>query len=122
MGGAFGDALKMANAAIAIDPKNAGVLALKASALFKLKDTDGAIASAKEALGIDPGNTGCKYRNRCREISLGDTDGALQALASVASDHKDDLGVLLLKINIFDHMGNFQQAESQSLRLVSKSQ
>ncbi len=119
LGGALDDALKMANAANALDPKNADVLALKASALFRLKDTDGAIAAAQKALDIDPGNVGANIVLAAVKYSQGDFDGALKTLASVTDDHKDDLGILSLKINIYDHLGNFQQAEALLLKLVS---
>ena len=47
-------ALKLANTAGELDPKNADVMALKAAAFFKLKDIDGATRTAQEALAIDP--------------------------------------------------------------------
>ena len=37
----------------------------------------------------------------------------------MAAAHQNDTGILLLKINIFDHMGNFQQAETLLRRLVA---
>ncbi len=57
LGNALDQALKLANAAGEIDPKNADVLALKAAILFKLKDIDGATRTAQAALAIDADNT-----------------------------------------------------------------
>ena len=66
-GNALDQALKLANKAGEIDPKNTDVLALKAAILFKLKDTDGAARAAQEALAIDPQHTGANVVARRRQ-------------------------------------------------------
>ena len=119
LGGGLDSALKAANAAGDLDPKNAGVLALKANILFRLKDFDGAKATAQKAHELDPSDPDADVVLAAVKFSQGDTNGALQTLANVPSDRADDLGVIFLKINIFDHIGNIQQAESLLLRLIA---
>ena len=105
-------ALKLANKAGEIDPKNTDVLALKAAILFKLQDSDGATRAAQDALAIDPQHTGANVVVAGVKLSQGDADGALKALASVPKDRADDLGVLFLKINIFSQKGDLAQVEA----------
>jgi Flp pilus assembly protein TadD len=118
LGGAFDRALKLANDASKLEPKNPEVLALKAAILFKLQDTKGAIQTAQKALEIDPGNAAANASLAVAKFSEGDASGALQALENVAPAHKDDVGILTLKINIFEHMGKTQQAETLLRRLT----
>ena len=119
LGGALDQALKSADAAGELDPKNAHVLALKAAILYRLKDVDGATKAAQKALEIDPDNTDATVVLAVTKYSQGDADGALRLLANVTGAHKDELGVLYLQINIYDHIGNLQQAEALLRKLVS---
>jgi len=118
LGGAFDRALKLANDAGKLEPKNANILALKAATLFKLKDIDGAIQMAQSALAIDSGNEDANAALAVAKFSRGDSSGALQTLENVAAAHKDDVGIIALKINILERMGNTQQAETLLRRLV----
>ena len=113
-GNVLDQALKLANKAGEIDPKNTDVLALKAAILFKLKDSDGAARAAQEALAIDPSNTGANVVAAGVKLSQGDADGALKALASVSKDHADDLAVIFLKINIFSRKGDLRAGRSSA--------
>lgn len=119
LGGALDEALKVTNAAVEIDPQNAGVLALKSAILFRLKDTDGAVRTAQKAIEIDSGNTDAIVVLAVQKVSQGDFDGALKTLANVTGDHQDDLGVISLKINIFERMGNLPQVESLLRKLMA---
>jgi cellulose synthase operon protein C len=118
LAGSLDDALKMANAAGDLEPQNVGVLALKAAVLFRLKDTDGAIRAAQQALEIEPGNTDANVVIAVAKFSQGDADGALRILNSVTGTHQDDLGVLLLKANVLDHLGNLPQEEAVLRKLI----
>ena len=115
---ALDQALKLANRAGEIDPKNADVLALKAAILFKLKDTDGASRAAQDALAIDPGNVGAHVIVAGMKLSQGDADGALKALAPIPKDRADDLGVVFLKINIFSQKRDLAQVEALLRKLT----
>ena len=119
VGRALDEALKMANSASEINPKNADALGLKASILLSLKDTDGAARTAQKALEIDSGNTSANFALAAEKFLKDDSGGALQTLANVTSAHQDDLGVISLKISIFDHLGNLPQVEALLHRLVT---
>src|SRR4029079_11784015 len=107
--GAVQEALKVTNAAEGLDPQNASVLALKAAVLFRLRDDGGAIRTANRALQIDPGNTDATVILAAEQFKQRDFDGALNTLASITDAHQNDLGVLLLKVNIFNRKGDLAQ-------------
>jgi tetratricopeptide (TPR) repeat protein len=118
LSGDLDHALKTADAANKIDPKNPNALALKAAVLYRLKDIDGTLQTAQSALEIDPGNTDANVVIAVVKYSQRDPSAALQFLDHVNPASKDDLGVLYLKINIFDHTGKVQQAEALLRRLI----
>lgn len=112
-------ALKLSNSATELDPNNASGYALKAAVMYKLKDPEGAIQTAQKALSMDPGNTDANVVIAITKFSQGDSAAALQSLDHVNAPAKtDDLGVLLLKINILDHTGELQRAEALLRRVI----
>ena len=119
LGGSLDQALQLTNAAVELMPQDASVLALKAAVLFKLKDTDGATREAENALKIDPGNPDANVVLATQKFVKGDTSGALQSLANISDAHKNDLGVMMLKLSIYDRMGKAQEVESLLRQLVS---
>jgi tetratricopeptide (TPR) repeat protein len=118
LGGNFENALRLSNEATDLNPKNVENLAVKAAILFKLKDNDGAIRTAQQALELDPGNADASVVLAGIKVSQGDSESALKALNNVAPASKDDLGVIFLKIGIFERLGNLQQVESLLKRLT----
>ena len=117
-GGAFDQALKVANEAIDEEPKNVEALSLKAAVLYKQKDTDGAVRTAEQALEIEPGNTGASTVLAATKYAQGDPQGALKILDTIKPDNKNDLGVMFLELNIFDRLGDVAQVEKVLRRLV----
>jgi tetratricopeptide (TPR) repeat protein len=120
LGGSFDDALKAANAASDLDPKNTSALALKAAVLFKLKDADGAIRTAQEAIDLDPGNAEASVVLAAAQFMQGNSAGALKALDKVRAGNETDFGVVFLKINIFNKLGDFGQVETLLKALVEQ--
>ena len=118
LGNALDRALKLADAAGELDPKNADILALKASILYRLKDQDGTVKTAQAALAIDPGNSAANVVLAATKFSQGDFKSALNILANVSKGQTDDLGVVLMKVNIFTQMGDIAQAEALLRKLV----
>ena len=117
-GGGLNEALKISNAAIEIDSQNLGALAVKSATLFRLKDIDGATQTAQKALEIDPGNVDARIILASTKFLQGDSDSALKVLADVEAAHQEDLGVMFLKINIYQRKGEFAQVESSLRRLL----
>ena len=120
LGGAVDNALTTVNAAVALEPKNASALALKAAVLFRLKDVDGATREAEHALKIDPGNAGASVVLASRDVSKKDYDSALKVLDGVKSEQKNGLGVVLLKVNIFNRIGKLDEVEALMRRLIKQ--
>ena len=118
MGNALDQALDWVNKAGEIDPKNTAALSLKAGILLKLNDHKGAIQEAHKALEIEPGNLDSFIVLASEKYLSDDPKGALQILDGVPSAKKDDLGVVLLKVKIFEKMGDLQQLEAQLKKLV----
>src|SRR5262245_46321222 len=121
MSGAVSESLKVANAAQEIDPNNAGILALKAALLFRLKDPSGAVREANTALSLDPGNTDALVILAAERFMAGDPDEALRTLGHVSDKDKDNLGVVALKINIYERKGDTGQAEALLRQLVARN-
>ena len=117
--GAVQEALKVTNAAEELDPQNASVLALKAAVLLRLRDDGGAVRTANRALQIDPGNTDATVILAAEQFKQSDFDGALKTLASITDARQNDLGILLLKVNIFNRKGDLAQVESLLRQLIA---
>ena len=118
LGGALDQALDWVNKASEIDPKNTGALSLKAGILLKLNDHKGAIQEARNALEIEPGNLEAIIVLASERYLSDDPQGALRILEGVPPAKKDDLGIVLLKVKIFEKMGDLQQLEAQLRKLV----
>jgi adenylate cyclase len=74
-------ALKRADAALARDPYNVGVLAYSVSALVALSDAERAKARMHRAMLIDPDNFDARYNFACvLSAQLKDSDAALEML------------------------------------------
>ena len=118
LGGALDQALDWANKAGEIDPKNTAAITLKAGILLRLNDHKGAIQEAHNALEIDPGNAEPIIVLASERYLSDDPKGALQILDGMPPAKKDDPGVVLLKVKIFEKMGDLQQLEAQLRKLV----
>jgi len=119
LAGAIDEALKVANTAIDQEPQNTSVLALKAAVLYKLKDIDGAISTAEAALKIDPGNSEASVVLASTKFMQGDAQGALKVLENIKSDKQGDFGVMFLKVNIFNKLGELDQVEGLLQKFVT---
>jgi tetratricopeptide (TPR) repeat protein len=117
LGGAFDEALNVVNAANDMDDRNPETIALKSVILFKLGDPKGAVAAAQAALQIDPKNSGAMSVLAADKLARGDSKGALQIL-DTATAEKDDLGLDLFKLKIFEQTQDLPQAEALLRRLA----
>ena len=118
-GNALDNALKTINAAIVLQPKSATALAVKAAILFRLKDTDGATQAAQKALDEDPDNTDASTVFAAIKFMHGDSAGALGVLEHLPSAQQDNVGVIFLKLQILNRMGNLPQVELLLRKLVA---
>ena len=118
MAGALDDALKVANDAKDTDSQNADLLALKGAILSKLNDSEGAVREARAALKIDPNNVGAMLVIAGDDFARGDTQGALVVLSSPAVAQKNNVGIELFKLRIFEKTQNLAQAEALLQKLI----
>jgi cellulose synthase operon protein C len=118
LAGALDQGLDWVNKAGEIDPKHPGALSLKAAIFLKLNDHNGAIQEARKALAIEPGNIDSFIVLASERYLSDDPKGALQILEGMPPTKNDELGVVLLKVKIFEKMGDLQQLEAQLRRLV----
>ena len=105
-------ALELTNTDYEGDNQNAKILGLKAAILYKLNDKRSALKEAQKALAIDPGNTDALVVLANERMASGDLKGALQILGQGASINTADLGIQLLRLKIFQQLGEMGQFES----------
>ena len=118
LGGRVYQALELTNTGNEADSQNAKILGLKAAILYKLNDKLGAVRQAQKALAIDPGNADALVVLASDRMASGDLKGALQILESDAAINVTDLGIQLLKLKIFEQLGESQQFESLLRKLI----
>ena len=85
---------------------------MKAAILYKLNDRSGALREAQKALAVDPGNTDALVALANERMASGDLKGALQILGQGTSIDTADLGIQLLRLKIFEQLGETRQFES----------
>ena len=118
LGGSLDQALHLANEATELEPEKPSVLALKAAVLFRLKDNEGSEKEAEKALKIDPSNPEANIVLATEKNSKGDYQDALKLLDNVAAAHQNDLGVIFVRLSVYDKMGNSDKVESLLRKLV----
>ena len=111
LGGRVYQALELINTDDEGDNQNAKILGMKAAILYKLNDKRGALTEAQKALAVDPGNTDALVVLANERMASGDLKGALQILGQDASINSTDLGIQLLRLKIFEQLGETRQFE-----------
>ncbi|NJL50175.1 MAG: tetratricopeptide repeat protein [Blastochloris sp.] len=119
VGGALDEALKLADATIEIDPENANSIALKSGILLKLGDAAAAAVEARRALGFNPNTADALVVLAAGRYSQNDAEGALAFLAQVPEAQKNDVGIALLRIKIYEKLGDQANIEHELRTLVS---
>ena len=119
-GGAADQALKLVNGADEPDANDANLLGLKAAISYKLKDYDSAIRNAQAAIKIEPENVDALIVLAADRLANNDPQGALQLLSSDALTQKNDLGVQLFKIKLYEKLKDYSQLETL-LRSVAEA-
>src|ERR1700694_3920836 len=122
LAGSSDEALRLANAGIEVDNRNADVHALKAAISFKLDDHAEAAREARTALELDPTNADALMVLAVDRLGRGDAKGALSLLEGTsvadAKDLENNLGLQLLKIKLFGQTGDLKSVEAALKKLV----
>ena len=105
-------ALELVNADNESDAQNARMIGLKAAVLYKLNDKGGARSEAQKALAIDPSNTDALVVLAADRMASGDPRGALQLVGSDGPISTTDLGIQLLRLKLFEELGERDRIES----------
>ena len=113
-------ALELADAAIALDGRNPGALAYKAAVLLKLKEYVAAKREAQAALDLDPMNVEAHIVLAIERVAQGDNEGALSILErpGILLKEDDELAFQLLKLQIFEKMGDSKRQETLLRKLA----
>src|SRR4029077_20740080 len=106
------------NEAEQLDPKNAGVHALKAMALFKLDETGLAVTEAQTALELDPLNAEAIVVLAAYRLAHNDPDGALLMLDRDPDKHAKDLGIQIFKLKVLETKGDTTKIEPLLNQLI----
>jgi tetratricopeptide (TPR) repeat protein len=122
LAGSSDEALRLANAGIEADNRNADLHALKAAISFKLDDHAEAVREAQTAVELDPTNADALMVLAVDRLGRGDAKGALALLQDPSVAHAKDLegnlGVQLLKIKLFGQTGDLESVEAALKKLV----
>lgn len=114
-------ALKLANEAEEDHNQDPKLLALKAVALFRLKEPNEAVANAEAALKFDPNNSIAMSVLAADRTARGDTQAALIILDKAESDTGGaNLGIELQKLKIYEEAKNWSAAESLLRKLIQQ--
>ena len=121
VGGAPDAALRIVEGAGDAANQDAGLHALKAAILVKLRDVNGGLVEARKATELDPGDVDAAILLASEKLSKGDADGAMQTLSVPAIASKSDSRVDQLRAQIFVRKGDFSQAESILHKLIDQN-
>ena len=111
-GGAVDQALKLANEAGDKDANDPELLALKAIIFARLKNNVAAERAAEAALKIAPDNLDALKVLAGDRLANGDPNGALKLLTGDFPALKADVGVQLIKIKIYEQLGDLTREEA----------
>lgn len=117
-GGAAEAALKVLDVATEGDKPNSELHVVRAIALLRNKDTQGAVREARRAVEIDAGNSEALTLLAAKALSDGDADGTLKLLATVKVTPADEARVTVLRAQAFEKKGDLKQVEGLLKRLV----
>jgi cellulose synthase operon protein C len=120
MAGAAEQSLKVINEASESGVKDAGLLALRAVILYKLKDHDAAIRAANAALKLEPNSEGALVVLAADRLANNDPQGALQLLSSGPLASTADVGVQLIKLEAYEKLTDWPHVESILVGLTKR--
>jgi pentatricopeptide repeat protein len=119
-GGAPDAALRIVEGAGEAAEQNAGLHALKAAILVKMRDASGGFLEARRATELDPGDVDAAVLLASEKLSKGDLDGAMQILSAPTIASKSDFRVDQIRAQIFAQKGDLAQAESILHKLIDQ--
>ncbi len=116
LSGSANQALTLVDTAKEADKRDGKLLGLKATILYKLNFPFKAVQQAQEALSVEPSNLDALVVLATDRLAKDDVKGALRIL-----DHfpNADLGIQLIRLKLFERLGDLNQVEDL-LRTLTK--
>ena len=111
-------ALKASDAALALAPQEADVLALRAAVLYKLDDVKGALEQANAALARDAGNLDARLLLATERLAAGDGEAVLRFVDEGPEAAARNVVLQLVKIQALEKLGRLEAAEEVFRRLI----
>src|SRR5579871_3063117 len=122
LAGSLEEGLGLANTGVQQDDRNAELHALKAAIFLKLNRHAEATGEAQLALTLDPADPDARMVLAVDRLGAGDAKGALSflqdPLLTQAIDRENNIGIQLLKIQLFGQTGDSKSAEAALKKLV----
>ena len=117
--GAVDKALEKSDAALAIAPDDLSVLAFRASVLFKLDDSEGAVKIAKQVIAKDPGYVDALIVLAIERLAAKDAQKAIEYLDQGLEKNQKNVVLQLIKVQALDSLAKLDLAEDVFKRLIS---
>ncbi len=118
LGNDTAEALDLADAVIAENPRSADALAVKAATLFRLGDTAGAVDYSKQALALDPNSADAVAVLASERVKAKDNEGALAILDEALAKEGAAPVLELLRVQVLAVLGRTDDINDAYKRLV----
>ena len=118
LSGRGAQALELTDPGTKAHGQDAKMLAVRAAIHYQLNDKTNAVQEARQALAIDPTDTDALIVIATDEMANGNANDALKTLDRSETNGADDVAIKLLKLKIFEKLGETQKFEAQLIELV----
>ena len=108
--GKLDQAMKVSDIAMAMNPADADVRALRATVLLKRGDRNGAIEMANSALARDPYNDDALMVLSADAMAAGDAENAIRYLDRGIGRNERDVRLQLMKVKALEQLGRLEPA------------
>jgi len=116
--GQIDKALEKSDASLKIAPDDLSVLAFRASVLFKLSDTEGAVKLAKQVIAKDPNYVDALIVLAIERLGAKDDQKAIEYLDQGLKNNAKNIVLQLIKIKALDNLAKLDLAEDVFKRLI----
>lgn len=117
--GVLDKALAASDAASALAPEDADVLALRAALMFKLDDRKKAVELAQQALRKEPAQVDALVVLASERLAANDAAAAVKYLDQGLAANERDVALQLIKAQALEKMAQYEQAEQVFRKLIA---
>ena len=116
--GKIDKALEKSDASLKVAPDDLAVLAFRASVLFKLSDTEGAVKLAKQVIAKDPTYVDALIVLAIERLGAKDDQKAIEYLDQGLKSNDKNIVLQLIKVKALDNLAKLDLAEDVFKRLI----